>query len=168
MTNGKSGPAVAGLVLFCLLALPLAAQETSKHDWNDAEIDWKGYEDGLAEAGKTGKPLCLVFYTEWCPHCETYSGVFHHEAIVERAKSFVMIRLNRDDHSGLSVQYAPDGDYVPRTLFFDAKGVFQPSLKEIRDNYVYFYRAANPAYLAAGMDRAKDLLLPQTSEGGAE
>ena len=59
MTFGKSVPAVAGLVLFCLFALPLAAEESSKHDWNDAEIDWKGSAESAAGRLGDSKPRGL-------------------------------------------------------------------------------------------------------------
>ena len=54
-------------------------------DWNDSGIDWKAYDEGLETARKSGKPVCLVFYTEWCPHCTNYAQVFHDEKVMERS-----------------------------------------------------------------------------------
>jgi thiol:disulfide interchange protein len=126
----------------------------ASQDWNDAQIKWTGYETGLADAKKSGKPICLIFYTTWCPHCTTYSTLFNDPRVVEKSKSFVMIRLDKDQNAELSKKYAPDGEYIPRTYFLDAKGELDDSLTENRPQYKYFYDTQNPASLLAGMDRA--------------
>ena len=91
-------------------------------DWNDGGVSWQPYDKGLAAAKKEKKPVCLVFYTEWCPHCANYSGVFHDPKVVEKSKQFVMIRLDKDKNAELSKQYAPDGEYIPRTYFLSSEG----------------------------------------------
>ncbi len=61
-----------------LLALALAASIASAgtvaskdgHDCNDAAIGWKGFEEVLAAARDSSQPICLVYYTHWCPHCK--------------------------------------------------------------------------------------------------
>jgi len=40
------------------------AGAASAHDWNDGQIAWKDYQDGLAGAKKEKKPVCLIFFTE--------------------------------------------------------------------------------------------------------
>src|SRR5437773_11757955 len=86
-------------MLVCVgLALALDARAArAGGDWNDPAIKWMPYSDGLAAAKKEKRPVCLVFYTEWCPHCQNYSGVFHDDKVVERAKKFVMIRLRSEE-----------------------------------------------------------------------
>ena len=122
-------------------------------DWNDSAIQWRGYENGLAEAAKSGKPICMIFYTDWCPHCTKYSGVFHDEKVIEKAKSFVMIRLNKDQNKELSGKHAPDGEYIPRTFFLSSKGKMK-SVKAPRDKYQYFYNPQASGELLAAMDTA--------------
>ncbi len=123
-------------------------------DWNDSGIAWKSYEDGLAEAKKSGKPVCLIFYTEWCPHCTKYSGVFHKEEVIAKSKDFVMIRLDKDQNKELSGKYGPDGQYIPRTLFLSSKGEFQESIHAPREKYLYFLNPQAPGELLAAMDVA--------------
>jgi hypothetical protein len=123
-------------------------------DWNDGAIAWQPYEAGLAAAKKEQKPICLVFFTEWCPHCTNYSKVFHDPKVVATAKKFVMIRLDKDQHAAVSQQYAPDGQYIPRTFFLSSAGVLEPGLHAPRDRYQYFYDESDPASLLAGMDAA--------------
>src|SRR5262249_21160603 len=123
-------------------------------DWNDANIKWRSYEDGLKEAKKTHHPICLIFYTTWCPHCANYSKVFSNADVVKKSKSFVMIRLDKDKNTELSKQYSPDGEYIPRTYFLSHDGKLEPTLTENREQYKYFYDEGSPAGILAGMDRA--------------
>jgi hypothetical protein len=123
-------------------------------DWNDANIQWKSYEQGLAMAKKENKPVCLVFYTEWCAHCVNYSKIFHDAKVVEQAKQFVMIRMDKDKHKNVSKKFAPDGEYIPRTYFLSSAGKLDPSIHAPRDRYKYFYNESQPASLLAGMSKA--------------
>ena len=140
------------LVLAALLvpAVPVRAE----HDWNDGGIAWQPYEKGLAAAKSAKKPVCLILYTEWCPHCANYSKVFHDPKVVEQSKKFVMIRLDKDKNAELGKKYAPDGDYIPRTLFLSPTGTLDPDLHAPRDRYMYFYDEKDPASVLAGMDAA--------------
>lgn len=136
-------------------AVVATAQPTwAAGDWNDAQIKWHSYDDGLAAAKQSKKPICLIFYTDWCPHCKNYSGVFHDPKVVEQTKKFVMIRLNGDEKKDLSQQYAPDGQYIPRTFFLSSNGVLAPEVQLPRDKFKYFYDEQNPSGILAGMDDA--------------
>ncbi|HUI26315.1 MAG TPA: thioredoxin family protein [Candidatus Kryptonia bacterium] len=132
----------------------VGARTAWAHDWNDAQIQWQSYENGLAAAKATKKPICLIFYTDWCPHCKNYSGVFHDPKVVEQAKKFVMIRLNGDEKKELSQEYAPDGQYIPRTFFLSSNGVLADTIQLPRDRFKYFYDEQSPAGILAGMDEA--------------
>jgi thiol:disulfide interchange protein len=144
-----------GCLFGWLLALVIGARPSfAGGDWNDAGIAWQPYEKGLTEAKEKKKPICLVFYTDWCPHCTNYSKVFHDPKVVERAKNFVMIRLNKDENKALSSRYAPDGQYIPRTYFLSSDGQLDPSLHAPRDKYQYFYDERAPESILAGMESA--------------
>ena len=141
----------AGLLATGLLA---AATAMAGGNWNDAQIGWQEYDKGLAAAKKAKKPVCLVFYTEWCPHCTNYSGVFHDPKVVERSKQFVMIRVDKDRNAELSKKYAPDGEYIPRTYFLSPAGEIDPAIHAPREKFKYFYEENNPTSVLAGMDEA--------------
>ena len=141
------------VTLLCALGLARSVRATIE-DWNDANIKWLSYDEGLAEAKKSHRPICLIFFTTWCPHCKNYSGVFSDPEVVKKAKSFVMIRLDKDQNAEISKKYAPDGEYIPRTYFLSADGTLDPSLAETRDQFKYFYDEKSPSSLLAGMDRA--------------
>ena len=141
---------LAALALIVLVAAPARAGG----DWNDGAIAWQSYDAGLALAKKEHKPICLVFFTEWCPHCSNYSKVFHDPAVVAKAKDFVMIRLDKDKNAELSGKFGPDGQYIPRTYFLSSAGVLDPDLHAPRDQYKYFYDEHDPKSVLAGMDTA--------------
>src|SRR5689334_13022176 len=123
-------------------------------DWNDAEVRWQEHDAGLAAAAKDKKPICLVVYTDWSPHCANYSKVFHDPKVVERTRKFVMIRIEGDKQKELAGRYAPDGGYIPRTLFLSSKGVLDPTIQAPNPKYKYFYDERDPAAVLAGMDAA--------------
>jgi len=151
MTNPARLVALAG---FALASLLVVAPARAAGDWNDGGIAWQPYEAGLALAKKDKKPVCLVFFTEWCPHCSNYSKVFHDPAVVAKSKSFVMIRLDKDKNDELSGKYSLDGQYIPRTFFLSSAGVLEPELHAPRDQYKYFYDEHDPKSILAGMDAA--------------
>ncbi len=98
--------------------------------------------------------MCLIFYTEWCPHCTNYSKIFRDAKVVELAKQFVMIRIDGDKRQDVSTKYAPDGQYIPRTFFLSPAGTLDTTIHEARDSFKYFYDEDNPASLLAGMGKA--------------
>ena len=123
-------------------------------NWNDTQIAWHSYEEGVSLAKTQNKPVCLVLFTNWCPHCRNYSRVFSDPRIVAQAKNFVMIRLNADDAPAVSEAHSPDGTYVPRTFFLDHDGKLLADVHAPRPKYVHFYDENNPESLLSGMDAA--------------
>ena len=142
------GVAIIGLLVAA------AAAFAGAENWNDANIHWMAYDEGLAAAKKSHQPICLIFYTTWCPHCGNYSKLFSDPEVVKKSKSFVMIRLDKDKNQELSQKYKPDGEYIPRTYFLSSGGTLDESLAEQREKFKYFYSESNPASILAGMDRA--------------
>jgi len=139
----------AALVLFTAAAVQAGG------DWNDSQVAWQTYDAGLAAAKKEKKPMVLIFYTEWCPHCTNYSKVFHDPAVVAQAKDFVMIRLDADKNKELAQKFAIDGGYIPRTFFLSSAGTLDPSIHAPREQFKYFYDEKNPASILAAMTAAQ-------------
>ena len=140
--------------LFAVVALALAAAPALAHDWNEKDIAWKGLDDGLALAKTERKPVCLIVYTEWCPHCGNYSKVFHDPKVVEKTKQFVMVRLDQDKEKERTGAYAPDGGYIPRTMFLAPDGTLAADVHAPRPQYQYFYDEKDPGSVLTGMDAA--------------
>ena len=147
-----------GLALLLAWATATARPALAGGDWNDQGIKWRTFDEGLAEAKKTKKPVCLIFYTEWCPHCANYSKVFHDPKVVEKSKQFVMIRIDNDKNQELSKKFAPDGSYIPRTYFLTSAGVLDPDIHAPREQYKYFFDERSPDSVLAAMDAASKKL----------
>jgi len=147
-----------GLALLLAWAAATARPALAGGDWNDQGIKWRTFDDGLAEAKKSKKPVLLIFYTEWCPHCANYSKLFHDPKVVEKSKQFVMIRIDNDKNQELSKKFAPDGSYIPRTYFLTSAGVLDPDIHAPREQYKYFFDERNPESVLAAMDVASKKL----------
>ena len=145
---------IAPVLLALGLTIALRAPAHAGGDWNDGGIGWQPYEKGLEVAKKEKKPVCLIFFTEWCPHCENYSQVFHDQKVIEKSKKFVMVRLDKDKNAEVSKKYAPDGEYIPRTYFLSSSGELAPDVHAPRDKFQYFYDEKDPSSVLAGMDAA--------------
>lgn len=132
---------------------PEVLGEPSRDGWNVAQIAWRPYEEGLAEASAAGKPVALVFFTTWCGHCKNYSHVFEDPRVVRRAKDYVMIRLDKDQHRELSKQFAPDGEYIPRTFILRSDGTLREDIHAKREKFKFFYSEKDPADVLGALER---------------
>lgn len=123
-------------------------------DWNDGAIAWATYEEGLARAAAERRPIVLVFYTDWCPHCHDFSRVFHSPDVVDLAREFVMIRVERDGNRDVSEMYDFDGEYIPRTFFLTSGGEVRSELHGNNPSFRYFVDEHESRELVALMRRA--------------
>lgn len=123
-------------------------------DWNDKQIRWQSWEEGKKTAAAEKKPICLIFFTSWCPHCAHYSAVFQDPAVVRKTESFVMVRADADKERALGEQFKPDGSYIPRTFFLSSEGVLDETLTAGRPKHKYFYDTQGAAGILAGMEAA--------------
>jgi protein-disulfide reductase (glutathione) len=131
--------------------------------WNAPAIAWLDKDAGLAEAKKTGKPVVMVFHAQWCPNCRQYRAVFQDPAVIEAAKGFVMILVDIDRHPETNAAYAPDGPYVPRTIFLDPDGKLEPRLGRNGSQFRHFLDFRGPHDLLALMSQARALARPQAT-----
>jgi thioredoxin-related protein len=86
----KRLPAVlAVLMLLSISALPAGAQ---------GRIAWRGWNEGLKEARKSGKPVLVDVYTDWCGWCKRMDRDVYARADVREylASRFVSVKLNAE------------------------------------------------------------------------
>jgi thioredoxin-related protein len=95
---------------------------------------WVGWDEGMKEAQRSGRPVLVDVYTGWCGYCKRMdSEVYSQPAVSEYlAKRFVTVKL--DAESGERVTYAGRNyasrnlaaafhvEGYPTTMFFSAKG----------------------------------------------
>ena len=123
-------------------------------DWNDTAVGWQAYDAGLARAKQEKKPVMLIIYTEWCPHCTNYSKLFHDQAVIDKTRQFVMVRVDKDKQPEISKTHAPDGEYIPRTYFLASDGTLSQDIHAPRDKFMYFYDEKDPKSVLTGMELA--------------
>jgi len=125
------------------------------HTSNGSGIDWLGYEDGLREASVSHRPVCLYFFTTWCPHCRNFERVLDDPRVIEKSRAFVMVKLDDEKEDALARKYSPDGRYFPRMLFLSQDGVLDPSITNgSRGRSKYTNSESDPNDLLRTMKRA--------------
>jgi protein-disulfide reductase (glutathione) len=113
--------ALFALIFFALL--PATARQPEGADvWNSTQISWLDVPAGIKEATTSKKPVLMVMHAQWCTACKRYRSVFFNKDVVDASKGFVMILVDIDKYPDINTGFAPDGTYVPRTLFMDAEG----------------------------------------------
>lgn len=144
------------LALFLLLPVTAVLAAPDHADlFNGSEINWRDAKSGISEASKTGKPVILVFHATWCSACKRYRAVFQNPAVVAASKDFVMILADADKEKELNGAFAPDGAYVPRTLFIDSEGDVSEQLVGKDPKYPHTIDVDDPSELLALMLKAK-------------
>lgn len=122
--------------------------------WNNAHVEWFDYEDGLAEQKKTGKPMLVVVHATWCPFCNRYKKQFYDPRVVDLAKSFVMVMMDRDLEKAETAKLGPGLNYIPRTLFFGPAGSLRPEIKGANAEFPHWLNHDSPEELVAAMKAA--------------
>jgi protein-disulfide reductase (glutathione) len=107
--------------------------------WGE-DIAWRSLDDGMATAKQTDRPMMLIVWTSWCPKCRALKQKFAENGEVqELSKQFVMVNVDQDELPEVS-KHGPDGDYIPRLMFFDADGEIDDAvLNTKRRRARYFY-----------------------------
>jgi thiol-disulfide isomerase/thioredoxin len=118
-------------------------------------IQWQTWEQGLAQAQAEGKPICLVVYADWCPHCRELAPVFSQPAIATLAQRLVMVRQDSDERPAwLTQRFGRLGAYVPRVLFLRPDGSLIEEIVSGHPRYPYFYSPLVSDRLLANMHAA--------------
>ena len=150
--------AIFALLALGALMLPASARTPDLAEaWNGAEIQWHDMTSGVPEAERTGKTALLVFHATWCQVCRQLRAVFKDPEIVAASRDLVMILIDVDKDPDLNSSFAPDGGYVPRTVFVDPQGEVIESLQSANPKYRYSAEPSGPAELLSLMRRAAAL-----------
>jgi protein-disulfide reductase (glutathione) len=126
--------AIAALFAIATLAITGArANAPGAENWNAPAITWHSLKTGIPEATRTGKTVVMVFHAPWCTACAKYRAVFKDERVVAASKNVVMILVDADADKTANGAFAPDGTYVPRTLFMTPDGEVRTDLTGTTD-----------------------------------
>ena len=140
-----------------VLALAASARAAAPYAdlFNGAEINWRDPKSGIYEASKTGQHVIMVFHASWCTACKRYREVFKDAGIVAASKDFVMILVDAEQEKEINGAFAPDGAYVPRTLFIDSDGNVSDTLVGKDPQYPHTIDIEKPDELLALMNKAR-------------
>ena len=79
-------------------------------------------QQGLAEAGNTGKPLLLFFTAEWCHFCHQMAGeAFTDPQVVGLSERFVCVLIDADNQPGTCQQFHVSA--YPTVQFVSPQGI---------------------------------------------
>ena len=134
---------------------PAAARQPDMAElWNGAEIAWREVGPGIREAGRTGKPVVMLFHASWCSSCKRYRAVWKDPGVVAASKSFVMILVDVDKDPDSNGAFSPDGTYVPRTIFYTAEGDVMKNVVGKDPEYPHTIDLDDPSELRTLMQKA--------------
>jgi thiol:disulfide interchange protein len=115
-----------------LLALATVAGAGAPTDWS--QIDWfddaGGYADAVAEADRSGKPVLVYFYTDWCPYCRQLNGSLLADTQVQAELGRMLaVRVNPEsgpDERSLASHYRVRGYPALFVYTRESGGRFEP------------------------------------------
>lgn len=117
---------------------PHRAATADAHGFGD-KIPWEPFEGALAHAKKDGMPVMLVVHASWCKRCKELKPAFSDSEIEALSQRFVMVNADQDLEPK-ALDYAPDGDYIPRVVFLSPEGIEDLTLtNEARQRHRFFY-----------------------------
>ena len=143
------------LVWSVLAETPAAARSPNMAElWNGAEIAWRDVGPGIRESTRTGKPLVMVFHAEWCTACRRYREVWKDPGVVAGSRNFVTVLVDVDERPQDNGAFAPDGTYVPRTIFYSADGEVMKHVRGKDPEYPHTVDIEDPTELRTLMEKA--------------
>ncbi len=106
---------------------------TKASAFKDREIVWiEDREEGLALAGRLGKPVVLVLYADWCNFCKRlFDETLQDPRIKAVGEDYVWVRVNSDKDKALYQLYEQKG--FPLIVLMDESGKTLKKIEGYRD-----------------------------------
>lgn len=105
---------------------------TSESASSTAKLNWQPYSDqAVADAAKTGKPVLVDFYADWCAACkELERDTFPDPRVKDLSEKFTLLKidatLDSDEVQRLKKKYRVIG--LPTLIFYDTAGIVRSDL----------------------------------------
>ncbi len=124
----KKGNILVLLLICIVLALVMyfveKRQASRSSDLHESinKINWEDYQEGLALAASTNKPVMLYFHAQWCQYCEKMQKTTFVDTNVAMTlhKKFVCIRIDVDENRQLARDWNVRG--LPFVWFLSSHG----------------------------------------------
>lgn len=100
-----------------LVALPALAGESA-----DGGINWYSYEEGVAKAKETGRPIVIDFHADWCKWCvELDTKTFTDARVIKSMNElFIPISVDTDKERVTAGKYGVES--LPTMWFLTSEG----------------------------------------------
>jgi thioredoxin-like negative regulator of GroEL len=86
-----------------------------------AAMRWQTFEEGLASAPRTNRPMLLDFWADWCAPCKVMDAdVYTKDEVVQAAEPFVAVRIDYDRKPALARRYHVSN--IPTIVVTDSYG----------------------------------------------
>ncbi len=122
-----------------------------------SKIAWRTLEDARTASKASGKPMMIFVHASWCGRCKELGPVFDDPALIAASDSLVMVNLDQDKNEDARTVLAPDGNYVPRILFFNPSGDRITDIVNPRSpQFPLYYSYGSKLELLAAMRRASE------------
>lgn len=125
------------LLLCCFFQL-----SWSQRSYNPNEIS---YNEALAQAKKENKPIFVMLYANWCPHCNTMkSTVFSEEKVKDLMFSnYISVWKDIEKEEGKQIKEHYKTNGLPTFLFIDANETLLYSIKGEMKTEVFINEVTN-------------------------
>lgn len=151
----RSALGVAVTAVLVTSAAWAGSRADAPHIAFDDAVTWHEWQAGKALAEKTGQPICVLLYANWCPRCRELAPLFAQRDIAALTGGVVMVKQ-------LSDQVPPDlqaavqrfGNYVPRMFFVMPDGSVRTEFVSGHKRFPYFYFAKRPEQLRGALSVA--------------
>lgn len=109
------------LIKRCAFAAALALSCTASGSASFATLRWQTFEEGLASAPRTNRPILLDFWADWCAPCKVMDAdVYTKDEVVRAAEPFVTVRVDYDRKPALARRYGVSD--IPTIVVTDSYG----------------------------------------------
>lgn len=114
----------------------------SQNDWNHNQIS---YNEALIQASKQNKPVFIMLYATWCPHCNTMkSTVFSNSKVLDFLnKNYICVWKDIEKEEGIVLKEKYNTRGLPTFLFIDSKETLLYSVKGEMKTDAFMYEATN-------------------------
>lgn len=116
-------------------------------DWNSTQIQWRSYQQGIAELKRTNKLGIIVIYADWCSTCLEYSKIFNMQQVVSELNGITIIKANVDKDLEVKALKEYDEKYVPKTIVIDKNGNVATPLYDQKRDFMFFLPTNKPDQL---------------------
>lgn len=129
-------------ILFTFLFIVFFQTSQAQTEWKHSEIT---YESAINKAKNENKPIFIMLYATWCPHCNTMkSTVFNDPKVIDYLnKNYICVWKDIEKEEGIKLKEKFQTKGLPTFLFIDANETLLYSVKGEMKTNAFMYEVSN-------------------------